>query len=488
MKRSKLNKIIGFMCSFTLSLSLVSPLIAEAETINSPSNTTVLDSTQTVNDGFDSLLESTTSPDIILNSLVCDRVGSITPNSSVKWTLDVTGEGLNYKYDLYKDGKIIETKESTDNSFLTLIKDAGTYYLNVTITTKDGASINAKSEEIIVKKLYIPVKINLVESSATSININNTVKWTSYASGDGLIYKWNIYKDNKLVYTSSESKNNSIDYKVTETGKYKALSTVKDEKGTVATMYSSELTATKPAPPKPPTTPSKPPTDTSLDKLVKSSAVYATITKNGKLTSSMGGSSTVVSVSKGSKVEILSDKGAKWYNVRDTKSGKSGWIASSYLSIPKDPATNKNRMTTAQMEQYVNSKGFSSGTQYFIWVDIDRQLTNIFSGKKGSYKLIKSVSCATGQNRTPTTRGTFTVSGRGAWFSSPTNPSVGAKYFTRFNGSYLFHSTLYSTSNKNQAVDSRVGVRLSHGCIRLPVDTAKWIYDNAKPGTKVWIN
>lgn len=463
------TKLTGIACACLLTFSFVTPpMVARAETVKPLS-------------GFDSLLSSTSSSDIVINSLLCSRVGSVTPGTSVSWVVDATGDNLNYKFDIYKNSNLIKSINTKNNNFNTLLKDVGNYYVEITITNASGSSVKAVSENINVEKLYIPVRLQLVEASATSININNNVKWTSTASGDSLTYKWEIYKDNKKIYTSNESSLNYINYKLTETGNYKALSIVKDIKGTVATMYSPITTAVKPAPPKPvPPKPAPPKPNPPVDSLVKSSAVYATLTKSAKL-----GSTTL---SKGSKVEILSDKGGKNYNVRDTKSGKTGWLASSYLSIPKDPPTNKSRMTTAQMEQYVNGKGFSSGTQYFIWVDIDRQLTNIFQGKKGSFKLVSSVSCATGKNRTPTTRGTFTISNRGTWFNSPTNPSVGAKYFVRFNGSYLFHSTLYSSSNKDKAVDSRVGVRLSHGCIRLPVNTAKWIYDNAKPGTKVFIN
>ena len=33
-------------------------------------------------------------------------------------------------------------------------------------------------------------------------------------------------------------------------------------------------------------------------------------------------------------------------------------------------------------------------------------------------------------------------------------------------------------------MDGRVGIPLSHGCVRLQIDNAKWIYDNIPRGTK----
>ncbi|MFQ9071670.1 MAG: L,D-transpeptidase [Faecalibacillus faecis] len=33
--------------------------------------------------------------------------------------------------------------------------------------------------------------------------------------------------------------------------------------------------------------------------------------------------------------------------------------------------------------------------------------------------------------------------------------------------------------------DNRTGIPLSHGCVRLEIQYAKWIYDNIPSGTKV---
>ena len=40
--------------------------------------------------------------------------------------------------------------------------------------------------------------------------------------------------------------------------------------------------------------------------------------------------------------------------------------------------------------------------------------------------------------------------------------------------------------NKNGTLqDGRVGIPLSHGCVRLEIGHAKWIYDNIPSGTHV---
>ncbi|MCT8976711.1 L,D-transpeptidase [Clostridium sp. CX1] len=59
------------------------------------------------------------------------------------------------------------------------------------------------------------------------------------------------------------------------------------------------------------------------------------------------------------------------------------------------------------------------------------------------------------------------------------------KYYTQISGNYLFHSVLYNKSDK--LVDGRLGYNISHGCIRLSLENAKYIYDNIPSGTAIWI-
>lgn len=93
------------------------------------------------------------------------------------------------------------------------------------------------------------------------------------------------------------------------------------------------------------------------------------------------------------------------------------------------------------------------------------------------------MGCAPGKASTPTVSGTFTVQGKGYYFDSG---SARCYWYTQFYGNYLFHSVLYSKYN-GSLMDGRVGIPLSHGCVRLQIDNAKWIYDNIPRGTKVVI-
>ncbi|MBO4604905.1 MAG: L,D-transpeptidase, partial [Clostridiales bacterium] len=54
-----------------------------------------------------------------------------------------------------------------------------------------------------------------------------------------------------------------------------------------------------------------------------------------------------------------------------------------------------------------------------------------------------------------------------------------------FHGNYGMHSILYNRNGSLQ--DGRLGKHLSHGCVRLDTDVAKYIYQNIPVGTTVRI-
>lgn len=60
-------------------------------------------------------------------------------------------------------------------------------------------------------------------------------------------------------------------------------------------------------------------------------------------------------------------------------------------------------------------------------------------------------------------------------------------YYTQFYGNYLFHSVLYNRGSMTHIQDGTLGKQVSHGCVRLDINNAKWLYDNIPNGTKVVI-
>ena len=130
-------------------------------------------------------------------------------------------------------------------------------------------------------------------------------------------------------------------------------------------------------------------------------------------------------------------------------------------------------------------KNASSKTKYLIAVDCSKNRTCIYKGKKGNWKLIDYWKCTTGKKSTPTIKGNFKVCGKVSHFGEQKGYSVW--YATRIKYEYYFHSILYKPWSKSSVRSGSLGKNLSHGCIRLKLSNAKWIYKNCKGGTKIVI-
>lgn len=98
----------------------------------------------------------------------------------------------------------------------------------------------------------------------------------------------------------------------------------------------------------------------------------------------------------------------------------------------------------------------------------------------------KAMICSAGGSETPA--GKFNISSKYD-FKTLFYKSYG-QYCSRIYGSILFHSSGNNSLNKDDlnAEDfNNLGQGVSHGCIRLTVADAKWIYDNCPSGTEVVI-
>ena len=140
-------------------------------------------------------------------------------------------------------------------------------------------------------------------------------------------------------------------------------------------------------------------------------------------------------------------------------------------------------------EDNIKNLNIESDTSRLIFVDIQEQRTYIFKDNNNNnnrWILENKFICATGQENTPTPVGVFKIGIRGEWFYN-SKFDKGAKYYMVFDGSdYLFHSVPYY-KDKKTVFENRLGVPMSHGCIRHSTENQKWLYDNVEEGTKVII-
>lgn len=127
---------------------------------------------------------------------------------------------------------------------------------------------------------------------------------------------------------------------------------------------------------------------------------------------------------------------------------------------------------------------------YKVVVDISKQRVYVGKWTGSAYTdLVKTFVCSTGKPETPTPTGTYQALGRGSgeWYYFK-DYNCYAKWGYVIVGGILFHSVTYSAEKKlNRASVNNLGKQASHGCVRLSVDDAKWIYDNCPSGTTVVI-
>lgn len=156
------------------------------------------------------------------------------------------------------------------------------------------------------------------------------------------------------------------------------------------------------------------------------------------------------------------------------------WVGGQYYWFNEDGSLGSVDCTWRDMFQWAQS--YYSSTNWLMLTDTSGCRTAIYYGHHGAWRPVKEWICSSGAPATPTVTGEFTVTGKGYSFGN----GFTCYYYTQFYGDYLYHSVLYY-QNSFRVMDGRLGMHLSHGCVRLDIDNAKWIYDNIPYGTKVVI-
>ena len=107
---------------------------------------------------------------------------------------------------------------------------------------------------------------------------------------------------------------------------------------------------------------------------------------------------------------------------------------------------------------------------------------------------VRVFAVATGGTRTPTPRGTFRVvyMARHPWWYPPASgwaqhlqpipPGRGNPLGTRWMGISVKGVGIHGTPDARS-----VGYSISHGCVRMAIRDAEWLYRHVRVGTRVWI-
>lgn len=140
---------------------------------------------------------------------------------------------------------------------------------------------------------------------------------------------------------------------------------------------------------------------------------------------------------------------------------------------------------------YEGPAGYPAADTYRVTVDIAHQVVLIHTkDAEGNYTVpVRYMLCSTGLNdRTPL--GTFSMKRYRVRFGLFQNDKTYGQYWTLINGRIYFHSTLYTERDANTYIDETydlLGQPASHGCIRVPVPDARFIFYNLAYGTQVEI-
>lgn len=135
----------------------------------------------------------------------------------------------------------------------------------------------------------------------------------------------------------------------------------------------------------------------------------------------------------------------------------------------------------ATMEGFVDKKGYSSETNYLIWISTKTLTVNIFQGSKGNWDLIRTCPCALGKASTPTVKGVFKIYLKTAEWDFG---SYKCHYISNFYAGYAFHSRLWSPSY-SYLIDDSIDCLVSHGCVRMLDEDCYYIYANMPINTTV---
>ena len=175
------------------------------------------------------------------------------------------------------------------------------------------------------------------------------------------------------------------------------------------------------------------------------------------------------------------------------KSGIDGHLGSDSRAALKAFQSANGLKTTGRadgdtVDLLFTTEALANPFPYRVEVSIDNQTVSVYAlNDKGQYDLQKTFTCSTGLHDS-TPRGVF-LNG---------HPVNRWHYFEKFNcwaqysfevtGDIMFHSVIYGSDNENSLRTGSLhalGNPASHGCIRLTVEDAKWLYEHCKRGSLV---
>ncbi len=148
-----------------------------------------------------------------------------------------------------------------------------------------------------------------------------------------------------------------------------------------------------------------------------------------------------------------------------------------------ETAPDENMGDNQQTFLHEENIDFSDSGNFRIEIDLSHQRVTVF------YKddMLREMICSGGAPESPTPPGEFVTSQK-IEYAFVERFDVGAYYWIRFFEDYLIHSVPFD-ENGEMIIEEfeKLGSPASHGCIRLKLEEAKWLYETLPLGVKVSI-
>ncbi|WP_283679839.1 L,D-transpeptidase [Lentilactobacillus sp. Marseille-Q4993] len=147
-------------------------------------------------------------------------------------------------------------------------------------------------------------------------------------------------------------------------------------------------------------------------------------------------------------------------------------------------------------QKAINWRMPSQSKAYPVWSKMDNPWLYVSTKRQKVYihddgKVVYVMYCSTGTKSSPTPKGTYHIQReRGLSFYNATS-GEGARYWVSWKGHgiYLFHSVPVNRIGHYLPSEAKYLGRAahSHGCIRLSVADAKWMYKTVPYGLRIVI-
>lgn len=324
------NKTIRVGENFTLDHGICTEAgdVANIEIANTNSAISLRDNVITgVNNGYATLLiTSKRYPDVLIVYNITVgyaplTIASVQPSASklnnyetLAWDITFAGGRPNYNvnFKVYRGTTVVVNSNRTETATGRISVNyqptvAGTYLLEVTITSADGQSITQRSSATVVSN-YTPVT---VVPSTTASATNRNLTWTTAYKGTSSVIRrdYTLFRDGSVVATEVGLNNLTFNYTPTVAGSYILRVVVYEANGNKIEVTAPTITVTQ-----------------------GGSGTSGTGMVTGVRVALRRGASTkygiILRVDKGETVTILERSGS-WYYV--SYKGSTGWMMAQYV-------------------------------------------------------------------------------------------------------------------------------------------------------------